>query len=106
MTIRSYRLVLAMAAVLGMAPPTPAQEADYSHYVSPWKTHWDYSGPRGADHWGELDPAYALCSAGRQQSPIDIRATQQAELPALGFEYQKSPIRYVINNGATIRVDY
>jgi carbonic anhydrase len=44
--------------------PARAQEADYSHYVSPWKTHWDYSGPRGADHWCELDPAYALCSAG------------------------------------------
>jgi carbonic anhydrase len=97
-------LVLLLAAAT--CSPARAQQADDSHYVSPWKTPWDYTGPRGADHWGELDPSYALCNTGRQQSPIDIRATQRAELAALGFEYQKSPIRYVINNGATIRVDY
>jgi carbonic anhydrase len=106
MTIRTYRLVLLFATTLGMAPPTPAQDADYSHYVSPWKTHWDYSGPRGPEHWSALDPAYALCNTGKQQSPIDIRGTQQAALPALRFEYRGEPLRYLINNGATIRINY
>jgi carbonic anhydrase len=97
-------LVLLLAAAT--CAPAHAQVADYSHHLSPWKTPWAFSGPRGADHWGELDPSYALCNAGGQQSPIDIRATQPADLPALRFEYQTSAVRYVINNGATIRVDY
>jgi len=83
-----------------------AQSADYSHYVSPWKTPWDYHGPRGYEHWGELDPAYALCNTGQAQSPIDIRATRKTRLPPLRFEYKREPIHYVINNGHTIRVNY
>jgi carbonic anhydrase len=81
-------------------------EGDYSHYVSPWKTHWDYEGPRGADHWSTLDPAYALCNEGNEQSPINIQSTQKAPLPALQFDYKVEPVRYVINNGYTIRVNY
>src|ERR1035437_8236895 len=34
-----------------------------------WRTPWSYEGARGPEHWGELDPDYAACSAGRQQSP-------------------------------------
>jgi len=83
-----------------------AQSADYSHYASPWKTPWDYQGPRGHEHWSELDPAYALCNTGKAQSPIDIRTTHKTSLPPLRFEYQREPIHYVINNGHTIRVNY
>jgi carbonic anhydrase len=83
-----------------------AQSSDYSHYVSPWKTPWSYEGPRGAAHWGELDPAYATCNSGKEQSPIDIRATHKAALPALNFTYVSEPVGYVINNGAAIRVNY
>lgn len=71
-----------------------------------WKTPWDYQGPRGADHWSELDPDYVLCKAGKQQSPIDIRATERAALPPLRFEYRRGPLEYLINNGKTIRVNY
>lgn len=71
-----------------------------------WKTPWDYEGPRGADHWSELDPAYAACNTGKQQSPIDIRNAVRADLPALDFEYRSSPLRYLIDNRHTIRVNY
>jgi carbonic anhydrase len=91
---------------LFVAPPSRAQSADYSHYVSPWKTPWDYEGPRGHEHWSELDPAYAPCNAGKAQSPIDIRTTRKTRLPPLRFEYRREPIYYVINNAHTIRVDY
>jgi carbonic anhydrase len=71
-----------------------------------WKTHWTYDGATGAEHWGELDPAYAACNAGKEQSPIDIPSAEKAELPALRFEYKSGPLKYLINNGYTIRVNY
>lgn len=70
-----------------------------------WKTPWSYDGPRGPDHWSSLDPAYAAC-AGREQSPIDIGQTRRADLPALRFAYASEPLRYLINNGKTVRVNY
>ena len=71
-----------------------------------WKTPWAYTGPTGADHWGDLDPDYALCGTGREQSPIDIRHAERAELPPIRFEYKAGPLEYLINNGYTIRVNY
>ena len=70
-----------------------------------WKTPWDYEGPRGPEHWAALDPAYAACN-GREQSPIDIRATTKADLPALQFEYRSGPLEGLTDNGKTIRVNY
>lgn len=97
-------LLITAATVAPMG--AQAQRDDYSHYVSPWKTPWDYRGPRGAQHWSELDPEYAVCNRGKEQSPIDIRMPRKARLPPLEFEYKNEPVRYVINNGHTIRVNY
>ena len=83
-----------------------AQESQREKYVSPWKTPWDYEGPRGADHWSQLDPAYAPCNNGREQSPIDLNNAEKADLPGLRFDSKTAPLRYVINNGHTIRVNY
>lgn len=71
-----------------------------------WRTRWSYDGPRGPEHWGDLDPAYAACKSGKHQSPIDIRGAEKAPLPFLRFEYQSEPLKYLINNGYTIRVNY
>ena len=70
-----------------------------------WKTEWSSEGPKGAEHWSDLDPEYAACN-GKEQSPIDIRNAQKAELPALRFEYKSGSLKYLINNGYTIRVNY
>jgi carbonic anhydrase len=71
-----------------------------------WKTPWTYEGATGAGHWGALDPEYAACNAGKEQSPIDIRNAEKAELPAIRFEYHTGPLKYLIDNGHTIRVNY
>jgi carbonic anhydrase len=71
-----------------------------------WKTPWSYEGATGAEHWGDLDPEYAACNAGKEQSPIDIRNAEHVDLPALRFEYRSGPLKYLINNGYTIRVNY
>jgi carbonic anhydrase len=71
-----------------------------------WKTPWAYEGPRGAEHWSELDPAYAACNTGKEQSPIDIQNAERADLPALRFDSKSGPLQYLLNNGYTIRVNY
>jgi carbonic anhydrase len=71
-----------------------------------WKTPWSYDGPRGPEHWADLDPDYATCRTGKAQSPIDIRTAEKADLPAVRFDYTAEPLKYLINNGYTVRVNY
>ncbi len=71
-----------------------------------WKTPWSYDGPRGSEHWADLDSSYATCRTGKAQSPIDIRAAEKADLPALRFDYTSGPLDFLINNGYTVRVNY
>ncbi len=71
-----------------------------------WKTAWSYEGANGPEHWGDLDPDYAACKDGKEQSPIDIRNAKKADLPAIRFEYKNGPLK-IINNGYTaVRVNY
>jgi carbonic anhydrase len=67
--------------------------------------HWSYEGTHGPRNWGSLQSGYSACKLGHQQSPIDIRQTRKADLPALAFAYQASPLK-VIDNGHTIQVNY
>jgi carbonic anhydrase len=71
-----------------------------------WKTAWSYEAAKGPEHWGDLDPEYAACNSGKQQSPVDIRNARKGPLPPIRFEYKSSPLKYLINNGHTIRVNY
>lgn len=98
--MRNEWIAFLMIAAFGAVAPI-AQEGE--HYVSPWRTPWTYEE---ADHWSQLDPLYALCNTGKEQSPIDLRNTQKAQLPALRFEFKSAPLKFVINNGHTIRVNY
>jgi carbonic anhydrase len=91
-------MMLALLAVtLVLAPEGPFAQ---------WKTRWSYEGEKGPEHWADLDPDYAACKAGKEQSPIDIGNTKKAELPAIRFEYKSGPLKHLINNGYTIRVNY
>ncbi len=100
------RRLLTLAALTVTCAGLYAQETGHNKYVSPWKIPWEYRGARGAEHWSQLAPEYAACNEGRQQSPIDIRDTETAKLPALRFDGKDGPLEDVINNGHTIRVDY
>jgi carbonic anhydrase len=98
------RLILLVVAVV-LTPE--GQLAQNPKPVSTtWRTPWSYEGARGPEHWGDLDPQYAPCKEGKEQSPIDIRSAEKADLPALRFEYKSGPLN-IINNGYTaVRVDY
>jgi len=65
---------------------------------------WDYEGKRGSLVWGKLDPAYAACSQGHEQSPIDIRGAHlNKALQPIEFHYIAGPVK-LENDGHTVFV--
>lgn len=67
--------------------------------------HWSYEGPTGPETWGGLDAADAPCSAGDQQSPIDITGAISARQPPLKLSWSKRPDT-IVNNGHTIQLNF
>ena len=68
-------------------------------------SEWDYGSQHGPDHWSEMNPDYVLCGSGRNQSPVNIVGTVDAELPGLVLEGETKIIRGV-NNGHTVQFDF
>ena len=69
------------------------------------KAHWGYSGHEGPENWGKLDPEYALCSEGKNQSPVDLTGMIESDLPPITINY-KSGGNEIVNNGHSIQVNY
>ncbi len=66
-------------------------------------THWDYEGSKGPEHWAELHPDYDLCLRGRNQSPINLVADLDVQLPPLVLEYTNPGILLEVNTGHAIQ---
>lgn len=114
-----YGLVSCISAVVLVAAcdapespreePVSATEAAVEH-----SRHWGYESDNGPEFWAKLNPDYALCGDGREQSPVDISDASPAELPGLTTKYQAAAIRIirnedvddVVNNGHTIQVNH
>jgi carbonic anhydrase len=94
---RTLTLFGAAVALASLAAPAAAQHTSGAH--------WEYEGAHGPGHWGALDRSYEKCSAGKQQSPIDIRDAKSADLPAITFSYRPTPLK-LIDNGHTVQVTY
>lgn len=67
--------------------------------------HWSYQGATGPGHWGDLDADSKVCSAGSQQSPIDILGTVKSQLPPLKMAWSKTADT-IVNNGHTIQLNF
>jgi len=93
-TFMAIHLMLTFGAIRG-------QEAT----ATPTPPHWTYEGEEGPEHWGDLSADYALCSAGRAQSPIDISQPQAVNLADISFNYQPTALN-IFNNGHTVQVAY
>lgn len=85
------RFPVVAAVVLGMATMAAAQNAN-----------WTYEGKTGPLRWGKLDPAFAACSQGNEQSPIDIHGAHlNKALQPIQLHYIAGQVT-LENNGHTI----
>ncbi len=69
------------------------------------KAHWGYSAANGPAKWSSLDPKFALCGAGRVQSPVDIPTNSPIIKTSVSTAYAARPGATVVNNGHTIQVN-
>jgi carbonic anhydrase len=69
------------------------------------KSHWDYSGNEGPEHWGELAPEYSPCSEGKNQSPVNLTGIIECDLSPIAINYQSGG-NEIVNNGHAIQVNY
>ncbi len=88
--------LLSVSAALTLLSPLLLAESSNSH--------WGYSGHDGPESWGKLSPKYGMCGMGKNQSPINIRTSLDADLAALSPVY-KSDSKEILNNGHTIQVN-
>lgn len=82
----------------GAGPATSSMSATEAAGV-----HWAYEGEGAPANWGGLNPDYATCSAGREQSPIDLVSADLLDLPDPAFDYAPSSWS-ITNNGHTLQL--
>jgi len=98
-------VVIVMNGLLFLAVAGPTRTGAQAATGTAQAETWTYEGATGPQHWGDLDPKFAVCSKGRAQSPIDIAAPQGVNLTDLTFNYSPTTLN-VINTGETIRINY
>ena len=83
------------AGALGSGAPSAQDHPSFN---------WGYDGDIGPAHWGSLDPSFATCSRGFEQSPIDLGDAPTASPPGVEFDYGPRSAE-VVNNSHTIQVN-
>jgi carbonic anhydrase len=98
--MQSHRLrLLALLAIVAglLIPGTAALAAEGPHFC--------YEGDCGPAHWGQLSPDWALCTTGKEQSPVDIPATAPVNAAGLKFNYQPGSLN-IVNDGHTVEANF
>ncbi len=62
---------------------------------------WTYEGSEGPDKWSELDTANQACSAGLEQSPIDLKKYNLAALEPISFDWKPQAFP-IVNTGRSV----
>ena len=68
------------------------------------KAHWGYTGHGSPEKWAELSPDNKMCGIGKNQSPVNVATSLDADLEPLKPAYTKSS-KEIVNNGHTIQVN-
>ena len=67
------------------------------------EVHWGYDSHDGPQHWGEMSAEWALCTEGKQQSPIDLSDAQAYEIPPAVFDLPSAQMVEVLNQNEVIQ---
>lgn len=80
-----------------------AKEEKKSYEVQ--TAHWSYEGKTGPEHWGDINPDYAACTNGKEQSPINIGTSHVVEDEKIADPdiHYKPTVFSLSNNGHTIQ---
>ncbi|MCY4546797.1 MAG: carbonic anhydrase family protein [Defluviicoccus sp.] len=65
---------------------------------------WGYDADNGPAAWASLDPGFAACALGGEQSPVDLTGGRGADLRPLEFAYRKTRI-VLENTGHTVQAN-
>ena len=101
--MKNRSLILSLLIITALTLGACGYQVEEPHPVE--APHWTYEGEEGPEHWGEIDPAYAVCGTGASQSPIDISTPAEKDLSNISFHYQPSDMS-ILNNGHTVQVNY
>ncbi|WP_019959741.1 carbonic anhydrase [Woodsholea maritima] len=66
---------------------------------------WGYHGAHGPEHWGEISAEFAVCSAGHQQSPVDLHNAHAGDGHMPELHWTGGDHLQVANNGHTAQVN-
>ncbi len=100
------KLAILVAAIAFAAPAFAHENAAHAdHDAHAAHPHWSYDGAEGPSHWAEMEAAFSTCSAGKNQSPVNLTNFTKAELSPIKFDY-KAEGNQILNNGHTIQVNY
>ncbi len=83
-------------------PAAYAGEAD--NPAAQLHRQWSYEGETGPANWARLRADYAACTAGKRQSPIDIRDGIRVNLEAIRFDYKPMQFR-IVDTGHAVQVN-
>jgi carbonic anhydrase len=72
-------------ACIGAAAGLPAHAAE----------NFGYDGDTGPANWSRLDAKYVMCALGRNQAPIDLAGSVEADLKPLKLAYKVGPAEFV-----------
>ena len=99
--ITSYSTIALTTLLLatGCNESAPHVKAETHH-----AKHWGYTAEVAPSHWSELKESFKMCSEGKSQSPINIVATSDIELPTLNLNYTTGS-KSIIDNGHTVQVN-
>ncbi|WP_281223582.1 carbonic anhydrase [Photobacterium sanguinicancri] len=83
--------VIKLSILLPLTLPLSSQAA----------AEWGYQGDHGTESWGKT---FSTCGEGKNQSPVDIQQTIDANLTPLHINYQ-GVITELVNNGHTVQAN-
>ncbi len=82
-----------------------AAEAEANQPPEPG-AEWGYGADNGPAQWGTIDPAFAMCDLGKNQSPVDFTDTLEAPgLPDPALSYDQDPSE-LVHMGFALQVNY